>query len=138
MFQQYIDDLQGYASAQNESRFAAQQLLCLHHDAIKRQDPIILELGVDRGQSTKVFLNAIRHGLNSHLVSVDIRDCSDITDFERWTFVKSDSADVHTVIQQAPVLKNGIDIIYVDSLHTAEHVYKEIYGYFPYLKRGGV
>jgi len=49
MFQSYIYDLQDYALAQNESRFAAQQLLCLHRETIKRQDPIILELGVDRG-----------------------------------------------------------------------------------------
>ena len=138
MFQSYINDLKKYSLVQNESRFVAQQLLYLHREATNRENVIILELGVDRGQSTKVFLNAIQSKSKSHLVSVDIRDCSDITNSEKWTFVKSDSADINMVLHHAPILRNGIDLIYIDSLHTADHVYEEIYGYFPYLNRGGI
>ena len=55
-----------------------------------------------------------------------------------WTFVQNDSADVASIVTAAPILKNGIDVIYIDSLHTSEHVYKEIFGWFPYLKKGGI
>jgi hypothetical protein len=40
-------------------------------------------------------------------------------------------------LESAPILKDGIDYIYVDSLHTSAHVKREIYGFFKYLKKGG-
>ena len=85
---------------------------------------------MDRGQSTKVFLNAIHNKVESHLISVDIRDCSDVSDSKLWTFVKMDSTKVLEILRKAPILKKGIDVIYIDSLHTPAHVFKEVYGWF--------
>lgn len=138
IYQNYVDDLRAFASKENESRFVALQLLEMHSNVSRRQHATVLELGVDRGQSTKVFLNAMDGKPSSHLVSVDIRDCKGVSESDMWTFVQKDSADVEAVIDAAPILKDGIDVIYVDSLHTAEHVFKEISGWFPYLKKGGV
>ena len=137
-YESYIKALKCYALKENEARFAAKQLLTIHNEVAVRKSPIVLELGVDRGQSTKVILNAINNKKDAHLVSVDIRDCSSISLSESWTFIKKDSTKIKEILRQVPILKKGIDIIYVDSLHTKEHVQKEIYGWFPYLKKGGV
>lgn len=138
LYEDYINDLKIYSKKMNETRLVASQLLRMHNEVTKRESPVILELGVDRGQSTKVFLNAIHNKPESHLISVDIRDCSDVSDSNLWTFIKMDSSKVEGILEEVPILKAGIDIIYVDSLHTPEHVFKEVYGWFPLLKKGGV
>ena len=66
MFDSYIQALKKNISSENESRFHAIQLLELHKEVIKRKRPLIVELGVDRGQSTKVFLNAIQKRKELH------------------------------------------------------------------------
>lgn len=118
--------------------FNARQTLEIHTEVLNRVDPTILELGVRSGGSTKIFLNALHRGSGGHLVSVDILDCSNVVDSPRWQFLQSDSADISRVIEAAPILKQGIDIIYVDSLHTPEHICKELYGYYPFVKKGGI
>ena len=67
IYQKYIDKLIKYSKISGEERFAAKQLLELHNEAIKREDLIIVELGVDKGQSTRVFLNAISDKINAKL-----------------------------------------------------------------------
>jgi len=137
-YEKYIKALNAYTLKENEARFAAKQLLRIHAEVAQRKSPIVLELGVDRGQSTKVILNAISKKKDSHLISVDIRDCSTISRSDKWTFIKMDSTNIPDILKEAPILEKGIDVIYVDSLHTKKHVQKEIYGWFPYLKKGGV
>ena len=137
-FEEYIKTLKACSKDQNEKRFVAKQLLQIHYEVSKRKSPIILELGVDRGQSTKVILNAICAKSSAHLVSVDIRDCSKVSSLDYWTFIKNDSTKIKEILKSAPMLESGIDIIYIDSLHTQKHVYKEIYGWFPFLKKNGV
>ena len=112
----------------------ATQLMFMYQKAINKESPIILELGVDKGLSTTVFLQACEE-MNGKLVSVDIQDCSDISDSDRWEFVQSDSTDVKYILSQASHLKDGIDIIYIDSLHNKKHVQKELTGWFPYMKQ---
>ena len=138
LYENYIKDLKIYSKKENETRLVASQLLKMHSEVASRKSPIVLELGVDRGQSTKVFLNAINDKSSSHLISVDIRDCSHVSDSNLWTFIKMDSCKVKNILKKAPILKKGIDVIYIDSLHTPEHVFKEVYGWFPFLKKGGV
>ena len=138
LYENYINDLKSYTNKQNEARLVASQLLQLHSEVSSRKSPTVLELGVDRGQSTKVFLNAIHNQPTSNLISVDIRDCSNVSDSNLWKFIKKDSTNVQGIINAAPILKKGIDVIYIDSLHTPKHVYKEVYGWFPFLKKGGV
>ncbi|QEF98718.1 Cephalosporin hydroxylase [Stieleria maiorica] len=137
-YQEHVEQLLSARNAVGEERFVAQQLLELHQAAAQRERVTILELGVDQGQSTRVFLNAIADKEHSALVSVDVRDCSNAARSGQWTFVQSDSSDTERVFEAAGILKEGIDILYVDSLHTADHVYKEVYGYYPYLNKGAV
>lgn len=119
-----------------EKAAAARQLMLLHDAASSTRDCVFLELGTDQGQSTKIILHALK-GTDGMLVSVDIRDCADTGSGDNWIFVQGDSADRDYVFSKAGVLKKGIDFVYVDSLHTSEHVTKEIYGYFSYIKKGG-
>ncbi len=137
-YQAYIDELQSLSSAPGDARFAARQLLELHAEAAGRAAPTILELGVGSGQSTRAFLNAIAGKPAARLISVDIEDCSGAAASHQWTFVQGDSGDAADVLARQPVLRQGIDILYVDSLHKAEHVLKEVGGYYPYLNAGAV
>ncbi|WP_163850380.1 class I SAM-dependent methyltransferase [Pseudooceanicola aestuarii] len=136
MYDDYIAILRQRAADPDDGRFAADQLLQLHAAATARPAAQILELGVDQGQSTRVFLNAIHGRTGARLVSVDIRDCAGAAHSGQWQFVQSCSADVARVLDAAPGLRAGIDILYIDSLHTREHVAREVYGYFPHLAEG--
>lgn len=75
------------------------------------------------------------HERDGHLVSVDVLDCSAVPESDRFTFVQSDSTEVDAIIAAAPILKGGIDLLYVDSLYTRKHVKKETYAWFPYMKK---
>ena len=138
IYEKYLSTLRSHANKQTELRFAANQLLEMHAEVVSRTNPIIVELGVDKGQSTRVFLNAISGKSNSRLISVDIRDCKDAVKSDKWEFVQQNSLDVDLLLSKKPVLKDGIDILYVDSLHTESHVLKEIYGFFEYIKPNGL
>lgn len=137
-YDKYINLLRQTCEDKSEKRYLAQQLMQLHHEASNRDNPIIVELGVDKGQSTKVFLNAIHNKPNAKLISIDNRDCSEAVKADNWEFVCQDSADVDALLSKKPILKNGIDILYVDSKHTPQHVVKEVFGFFEYMKKGSV
>jgi len=119
--------------AQDYKGKAAAQLMFMYRKVMEKSNPVILELGTAKGTSTTVFLQACEEK-DGRLVSVDIEDCSDISDSSRWQFVQADSTDVNLILKEAPLLKNGIDILYIDSLHTRGHVEKELTGWYPYLK----
>ena len=138
VYNEYIDKLNDYSFKNSETRFAANQLLEMHKEASSRENPIIVELGVDKGQSTRIFLNAISNKINSRLISIDIKDCKNAVESKNWEFVQQDSADINSLILKKPILKDGIDILYVDSMHTQSHVLKEVYAYFEYVKKDGV
>lgn len=116
--------------------FTHLQLLELYKTASDLKDPIILELGVDKGNSTKIFYQAIKNKKNSKLISVDIVDCSSVLSSKKWIFIKEDSSNITNVLKKAPIInQRGIDILYIDSLHDVDHIKKELYGYFPYLNQ---
>ena len=138
IYEDYINKLRENSKTKSESRFAANQLLEMHLEAFKRENPIIVELGVDKGQSTRVFLNAINDKPKARLISIDIRDCKQAVKSSNWEFVQQDSIDVESLLLKKPIIKDGIDILYVDSLHTQSHVLKEVYSYFEYIKPNGV
>ena len=104
-------------------------------DKIKeKKDLIILELGVQNGDSTKKFLEICDRN-KGHLYSVDIVDCSKVSDNKNWTFIQSRDDNFDLIKSKIP---NEIDILYIDSLHEANHVNKIIYGYYDLLKLGGI
>lgn len=132
----YVAKLQALRMAEGEEASAADQLLLLHDAAAASPDGLFLELGTDQGQATKVILNAL-HGHGGRLVSVDVEDCRGAGSGPNWSFVQASSTDVDTILAAVPDLAHGLDLVYVDSLHSVAHVYSEARAWFPHLKPGG-
>ena len=96
-------------------------------------NPIILELGVQKGRSTKKFLEICEKN-NGELFSIDIDNCSDISENKRWNFFQTRDDNFQFIISK---ISKKIDVLFIDSLHEADHVKKLIYGYYPILKKNG-
>ena len=100
----------------------------------KIPNPVILELGVQNGASTKRFLDLCNKN-NGHLFSVDIDDCSHVSDDKCWTFIKCRDDNFDLIKSK---ISKKIDVLFIDSLHEAKHVSKIIYGYYNMIKSGGI
>ncbi len=99
----------------------------------KIQNIIILELGVQKGISTIKFLELCKKN-NGKLFSVDIDDCSSVSNDENWTFLRSRDDNFQYIKSLVP---KKIDILYIDTLHEARHVKNIIYNYYDLIKVGG-
>ena len=97
------------------------------------KNPKILELGVKEGVSTKRFINLCNKN-DGYLYSVDIEDCSKVSNDERWKFIKSRDDNFDFITSQIP---NELDVIYIDTLHEAKHVKNIFYNYYNLIKPGG-
>ena len=100
----------------------------------KIQKPQIVEFGVKEGRSTKLFLDTCNQN-NGKLYSIDIDDYSNLFNDSKWKFIKSRDDNFEFLEN---ILPKEIDIIYLDSLHEAEHVKKIFFHYFPKLKVNGL
>ena len=96
--------------------------------------PLILELGVKEGRSTKMFLEVCDKN-NGSLISVDFLDCSKVSNNPRWRFIHS-SDDNFDYINN--ILEKKIDILFIDSLHDPDHIKKVFYNYFNFVKINGL
>lgn len=111
------------------------QKLSLIKDYIKDiKNPTILELGVQEGRSTKMFLEVCDEN-DGNLISVDILDCSKVSNNPRWKFIHA-SDDNFKVINQH--LNKNIDVLLIDSLHEPKHIRNVFYNYFNYVKLNGL
>lgn len=111
------------------------QKLKIIREHIKNIDkPFILELGVREGVSTKMFLDVCDQN-NGNLISIDILDCSRVSNNPRWKFIHS-SDDNFELINK--LLNQKIDILFIDSLHEPNHVRKVFYNYFNFVKINGL
>jgi predicted O-methyltransferase YrrM len=134
----YYDIDQVFAAENERSNFGqvSAQLLRLHHLAAQFEQPTILECGVHEGWSTGVLAKACEeHG--GRLISIDINDCSDAISSSCWTFIQSDDTNLEFIFTEAPLLKAGIDLIYIDSRHSGAHVARLIDLYYPHVNSGG-
>ena len=104
----------------------------LDEDIIKINRPNILEFGVQKGYSTFYFLQCCKN--NGKLTSVDVKDSSKLFNNKNWTFLKSRDDD-YKIIKQ--YIHDKLDLIYLDTTHTADHVEKIIKLYFSELKING-
>jgi len=96
-------------------------------------NPNILELGVQNGNSTKMFLEVCEKN-NGFLTSIDIDDCSNVSKSSKWKFIQSSDDNFDFV---KDYLKNDFDIIFIDSFHEPLHIKKVLYYYFNFLKLNG-
>jgi hypothetical protein len=101
------------------------------------ENPKVLELGVERGSSTKAFLWYLEKK-NGKLFSVDINDCSNVVNSKNWKFIQSNDLNHNYILENFDeIKKNGIDLIYIDSYHENHHVLKLLNIWFKYLKKEG-
>ena len=99
----------------------------------KISNPNILEFGVREGRSTKIFLDLCKKK-NGKLFSVDVDDYSHLFNDKNWTFLKTRDDNFEFLKNKLP---KKFDIIYLDSLHEADHVEKIFYYYYEFLEIGG-
>lgn len=95
--------------------------------------PNILELGVQKGRSTLKFIEICKKQ-EGKLFSVDIDDCSSVSNDPVWKFIKSRDDNFEYIKN---IIPTKLDVIYIDTLHEAKHVKKIIYNYYDLLKKGG-
>ena len=106
----------------------------LNGEISKLKKPNILEFGVQIGSSTTKFIEICKKK-NGKLFSIDIDDCSKLFNNKLWKFIKSRDDNFKYIFKRIP---SKIDLIYLDTIHTAKHVEKIIYAYFDRLKVNGL
>ncbi len=110
-------------------------LLTIYRESIEIKPSLIVELGVRGGESTFVF-ERVSKKTNATLISVDIEDCSNITDYEKWFFVQSDDIEFAKRFDnwcRGKGIEPSIDILFIDTSHLYSHTKEEIEYWFPYL-----
>ena len=96
-------------------------------------NPIILELGVEKGRSTKKFLEICRKN-QGKLYSIDMNDCSSVSSDQNWKFYQTRDDNFSFIKSKIP---KEIDVMFIDTLHEADHVEKIIYAYYDLIKVNG-
>lgn len=114
----------------------ATQLMKLHCCVSRIEGPVVLECGVNEGWSTGVLAHAVEQK-GGRLISLDIADCSDAIESDCWTFIQVDDCEQERILHEAPILKEGIDLIYIDSLHDATHVEHLLSLWYPLVRQNG-
>lgn len=100
----------------------------------------IVELGVRGGESTFVFERVARLS-DATLVSVDIEDCSDASDYDDWHFVQTDDVEFAAEFPDWCAdhgADPSIDVLFIDTSHRYEHTVEEIDAWFPRLSDDAV
>ena len=96
--------------------------------------PKILEFGVsEKGLSTSIFLDLCKEK-NGKLISVDNNPNSKRFNDSNWKFIQTRD-DNYELIESE--IKEQLDVIYLDTIHKADHVEKIFYRYYRRLKKGG-
>ena len=98
------------------------------------KDLKIIEFGVKEGRSTGIFLDLCKKN-GGHLYSIDIDDYNKKFCDSNWTFIQTRDDNFDLLETRLP---REVDIIYLDSLHEADHVQKIFYHYYKKLKRNGL
>jgi len=117
-----------------------QHLVTLHDLVTSIRAQLVLELGVNTGESTIALLEAV-HATGGMLISVDQQDLPQTRPMlerygltGKWQFHLSDDV---TFGLAWPKDKKA-DLIFVDTSHQYEHTKKEIEIYEPILRPGGI
>jgi len=108
--------------------------IALNGEIDNLKKPNILEFGVQIGSSTSKFIEICKKK-NGKLYSIDIDDCSNLSKSKSWKFIQSRDDAYNYINKKIP---SKIDLIYLDTIHTADHVEKIIYAYYNKLKVNGL
>ena len=106
----------------------------IYEDLLNFTNPIILEFGVRHGCSTALFLDVCNQK-NGYLYSVDVNDYAYKYKNSRWKFICSKDSDLDRI---EPEIPNKFEVIFLDTIHKANHVANIFYKYYDKLKVGGM
>lgn len=112
-----------------------EHLETLFWESLALKPRLIVELGVARGESSRVFAQVARIS-GARLVSVDLNDCSRSLDWEEWFFIHQDDLEF---APQFPAwcrereIDPTIDVLFIDTSHYFDHTLEEMRAYFPFL-----
>jgi cephalosporin hydroxylase len=110
-------------------------LITLFLESLALRPSLIVELGVRGGESTFV-LERVAEMFDSTLISVDIEDCSRVSAYSGWYFVKSDDI---AFAKQFPEwcrersIRPLIDVLLIDTSHEFAHTLQELRFWAPFL-----
>ncbi|ABK45523.1 hypothetical protein Mmc1_3032 [Magnetococcus marinus MC-1] len=110
--------------------------MLLYHLVKSFSQPTVLECGTALGQSTCLLLTAVEEQ-QGRLCSLDIQDCAHVAQSDRWQFIQTDDRDAAYVLGLAPYLSEGIDVLFLDSVHSRAHVWAQLQAWYPLIKQGG-
>ena len=132
----YEDDLIKLKA--NEYSYIHEHLATLELLMSFMQPDLIVEIGTGPGHSTLAFALGCSINNRGHVITIDIEDCGQAKDLIKFD---NDLNDYVTFIQSNSLklkMDGGIDILFIDGLHTYEQVKKEIKRYMPDVNFGGV
>ena len=104
-----------------------------YKDLLEIKNPQIIEFGVRHGVSTSLFLDLCPMN-DGKLFSIDENDYEYRFNSTKWNFIKSRDDNFEFLKKKLP---NNVDVIFLDTLHKADHVIKILIEYFDNLKEGG-
>jgi len=121
-------------------------VLMMYEFVLELNPKNVLEIGAQRGQSTKTMLMALKMLGSGKLVSIDIKNCSNILGegFEDlkpyWHFIKGSSHDAETFQKAKDALKaeEFYDMMFIDGDHKMPGVGQDFYEYSKLIKPGGI
>ncbi len=108
--------------------------------AIRQQPRLMVELGTRGGESTFV-LERVAKLFGAALVSVDIDDCRNVTNWEGWRFVQSDdvafAGQFPAYCASEGIPTPHIDLLFLDTSHLYDHTVQELAAWMPLLADKG-
>lgn len=104
-----------------------------YNDLFQIRNPKIIEFGVRHGVSTSLFLDLCTIN-DGQLFSIDENDYAHTFNSPKWHFIKSRDDNFEFLKKKLP---NDADIIFLDTVHKADHVIKVLISYFDILKKDG-
>jgi predicted O-methyltransferase YrrM len=110
-------------------------LTTIFTEALAVKPRLIVELGVRSGESTFV-LERVAGLCDAYLISVDFCDCSQVSAYDKWTFVCREDIEFAREFGEwcaSQGIAPHIDVLFIDTSHLYEHTVKEIDAYFPFL-----
>lgn len=131
-------DLDSYHEIQNRSlkpTDISDHLKRIFIEAVQSNPDTIVELGVRNGESTFSFERAAEL-TGADLVSVDIENCNNASDYKKQYFVQSDDIEFAEEFEawcNQRDIDATIDVLFVDTSHLYRHTCKEIKRWFPHL-----
>lgn len=109
-------------------------------EALGVQPKLIVELGVRGGESTFVLERVAELAGNIPLVSVDIDDCSAISDYANWHFIQGDDIELagrFSAWLEQKGFPPRADFLFLDTSHLFEHTLAELEHWLPFVAPGG-